>query len=244
MVILPDSLGPRKTKHICTKETRQRVPRPTLITDAYDANTYLSKLPYVDKTRIAFVGWSTGGTTVIHALGPYHLAYQNPSPGQDVVKFSHGVAFYPWCWGKRNSIFYAPLLILAGDKDDWGSEVCGDNLGNRRTDKIPVEVVYYKGAYHGFDAPGKLRTYRGHKVGYNKAAHQDSIKRVKAFLEAKTIIISTEAAALWICKATSTTGPHWGRGWNISKTAASQRAMFECIKRGGGCRVTSCKPPQ
>ena len=31
--------------------------------DAYDAKSFLSKLPYVDRNRIAVLGWSHGGWT-------------------------------------------------------------------------------------------------------------------------------------------------------------------------------------
>ena len=171
-----DSFGPRGLASVCTlggKESADMLARR--VVDAYDARNYLASQPFVDKKRIAVMGWSNGAATTLNALYP-----ERNDP------FTAAVAMYPHCRKQLNSL-NTPLLILIGEKDDWTpAEACRSMMpaGNSR---FEVKLKVYPDAYHAYDSLGKPRQAAGsrgsHHLEYNEAAEQDSILMVKEFLE-------------------------------------------------------------
>ena len=87
----------------------------------------------------------------------------------------------------------APLLILAGEKDDWTpAERCRRLAEDSRAAGYPVTIKIYPGAHHSFDSPNPERFVptrvnpnapggRGATTGGNPAAWADSIREVEAF---------------------------------------------------------------
>jgi len=83
----------------------------------------------------------------------------------------------------------APLLILAGELDDWTPAAPCQRLADRaRADGQPVSIVVYPRAYHSFDSyapvtriPEALQG-RGATIGGDNAAREDSITQVETFL--------------------------------------------------------------
>ena len=72
----------------------------------------------VDAGRVAILGWSHGGSTVLSANNR-----QNKEVAAHPVKPRAAVAFYPGCspYLKSRDGYRpgAPLLLLIGAKDDW-----------------------------------------------------------------------------------------------------------------------------
>ncbi len=194
VVLAPDSLRPRGMREVCPKYSpgekfhRKRnynyqamSPRadPNLrVYDMLDAVGYLAKLGYVDSTRISIAGWGHGGETALRS------AY--PNRWEDVSnKPAAIIAFYPVCGGELAylSKTIAPVLVLAGDKDEvvrWGS--CKNTMRAVINESPSSSLVIYPGVTRSFDVPGanyKKYFYRGE---YNESAHKDAIKRVRAFL--------------------------------------------------------------
>jgi dienelactone hydrolase len=172
-----DSFGPRGIASVCTLGGREAAEiLAKRVDDAYDAQHYLAGLPFVDRSRIAVMGWSHGAVTTLHGLYPkrddaFHVA----------------VAIYPSC---RQSLaeLNAPLLILIGEKDDWTpAERCVAMMPAAGKSNFEVSLQVYPDAYHAFDSPGRPRTVSGskgssHHLEYNQAAEQDAIIRVREFL--------------------------------------------------------------
>ena len=144
--------------------------------DAYDAKTFLAELPIVDETRIAVLGWSHGGTTVIEAIfGSFIHLLSN-----EVTPFKAAIAFYPFC-AKPLDQLNSPLIILIGKKDDWTlASICSYLMPSKPTDH-EVTLKIYPGAYHNFDWEGKDEVYKSHKLLYDPLAAQDAIIQVKSF---------------------------------------------------------------
>ena len=111
LVLFPDSFNPRGVTSVCNAANRVVAP-PGRAHDAIGAAQWLAAQPFVDKARIGALGWSNGGSTVLHLV-----ARKNASPA-----FAAAVAFYPGCrvlnerrqWEPR-----IPLLIQIGEADDW-----------------------------------------------------------------------------------------------------------------------------
>ena len=148
---------------------------PRRVKDACDAKSYLSGLPFIDRKRIALMGWSHGGWTALSVIDQ-----KRDDP------FRSAVAFYPYCGQvsikKGLSNFNAPLLILIGEKDDWTlANLCSIR---KRSGQTGYEVILkiYPDAYHDFDSVGLDGYLLGHRLLYNPVATADAIIQVKEFL--------------------------------------------------------------
>src|SRR6266498_742884 len=69
-----DSFGPRRVDQVCTGNVAAWAMRRA--DDAYSVRSWLAEQPYVDATRIAVMGMSNGGRTVLAAL---RVALKHPS---------------------------------------------------------------------------------------------------------------------------------------------------------------------
>ena len=181
-----DSLAPRGQKDTCA--TPFLVPFPTRVQDAYDSKAYLAGLPFVDRNRIAVMGWSHGGALTIASVSQgNYLAWaalnfmflaQKPTP-----PFRAAVAFYPWVCVAQLNDSDAPLLILAGESDIIVPVVLLKNNMPSKKNTQEVILKVYPGAYHLFDSEGTDSiTPTGVRYKYDPAAAADAIVQVKDFL--------------------------------------------------------------
>jgi dienelactone hydrolase len=171
-----DSFRPRRLSSVCAYSGRDAADiLQQRVTDAYDAKRYLAGLPFVDRSRIAVMGWSQGGATTLQTL------YQKADD-----PFRAAIAFYPSCRRILTGL-NSPLLILIGEADDW-------TPAGRCVEMIPKEqaasevtLKVYPGAYHGFDTLDANTNVRGstgmHHLQYHPEAEADSIIQAKAFFE-------------------------------------------------------------
>lgn len=170
-----DSFRPRGISNVCTYSGNDSIDMvEKRVNDAYDAKTYLAGLPFVDRERIAVMGWSHGGMTTLQAL------YKDKA-----APFRAAVAFYPSCRRILRGL-NAPLLILIGEADDWTpADRCVSMMPKEKGSSVTLKV--YPGAFHGFDTAGANSSVRGrggmHRIQYNPEAEADSILRVKGFFE-------------------------------------------------------------
>ncbi|WP_218191060.1 dienelactone hydrolase family protein [Enhydrobacter aerosaccus] len=192
-VLMVDSFTPRGSTGMCSHSSFKEwiyLRRPA---DAYGALVYLQKQPFVARDRIALMGWSNGGGSVLYAVGRRSLGRPADFGGPD---FQAAIAFYPGsCSEKRLGADWStsiPLLILVGEADVWTpAEPCRQVAEQAVARGAPVEFHAYPGAYHDFDWPGMKRhevpafTTRDGVVpieGEDPAARADAIRRVDAFL--------------------------------------------------------------
>ena len=183
-VLWPDSFGSRGLGPQCG--VADRTINPAMRAgDVTAAAAWLASQPTIDKARLALIGWSNGGSTVLHVVAT------TPVPP---IKLA--IAFYPGCrplaaranpaWSTR-----VPLTILMGGADDWTPpEPCRDLGGGAN-----VRYVEYPNAYHDFDAPDlpvRVRTgltFTANKsgqahIGTNPAARAAAIAEVMTLLAA------------------------------------------------------------
>lgn len=176
-----DSFAPRGVTRACSGGTGLPKER---VSDVFDALAYLRARPDVDKQRIAAIGWSQGGTTLLLAL--------SDRPEDTFTGFGAAIAFYPRCFPARAETWRSktPLLLLLGELDDWTGAVPCHRLA-RQLSRAGFDVRHrtYPDAHHSFDYPGLERRRvpdanggRGATVEYNSAAAVDSELQVRKFL--------------------------------------------------------------
>lgn len=180
--LLVESIGTRGLLNICGGGSR--VTKLLRAHDAYGALKYLQRLPFVDASRIGVIGFSHGGGGVFYALEPDRADFPHPSSvftTVPTIRFKAAIAYYPRCWARKTTL-YAPLLILIGEADDWTlALLCREMAEHSMAGGKPIELVVYPGVTHGFDM-GFDEIAFGHRIVYDHAATEDSIRQVKAFL--------------------------------------------------------------
>ena len=172
-----DSFATRGIEEACDR------PMPDRQADAWGALLYLSKLPFVDRERIAVLG-SSQGAIIAMRLASIHDVRLFDVP--DGLNFKAAVAFYPTC-SVASEQLAIPALILIGELDDWTpARNCEQWMGLRNGSGAPVKLVVYPGAYHAFDFPGLRNGMRrlGHWLKYDPEAARSSTAETHDFLAA------------------------------------------------------------
>jgi dienelactone hydrolase len=150
------------------------------VQDAFSALLFFSKQPYVDKERVALLGFSAGGVATLEALRRRNSQIFVIPPA---LGFKAGVAFYP-CFGSSLDST-KPILILNGEADDWSKQsVCHSMMNLRPASATSVSLVIFPNSVHVFDRPsmqpGRMRF--GHWLEYNPDATKQVVEDVRNFL--------------------------------------------------------------
>ncbi|MEJ6001379.1 dienelactone hydrolase family protein [Paucibacter soli] len=197
-VLVLDSLSTRGERELCTQRIGTRaVTMANRRLDALGALAWLGQRADVDASRLALIGWSNGGSTVLASSNLAHAEVAQAQPRPRAL-----VAFYPGCEAELRRGYQpsAPLQLLVGAADDWTPAQPCEALAAAAAAAVaapPAQIAIesYAGAYHGFDsqAPVKLRKDvpngvhpgQGVHVGGNAAALAASRERLLAFLKAQ-----------------------------------------------------------
>jgi dienelactone hydrolase len=184
-----DSFTPRGVRSICeTRPTARRVNESDRRDDVYAAIRWLAARPDVDPNRIAVVGRSHGGSTVLAIVDRTDKAVQ-----AQPIKPRAAIALYPGCAPYLRMLNYeaaVPTIVLAGELDDWTPSADCVRLVDKARDGVPMEIVVYPGSHHGFDSPGPVTvredvaTTRSGRatVGGNPEARRRAHERMFEFL--------------------------------------------------------------
>ncbi|RZI44167.1 hypothetical protein EGT07_01685 [Herbaspirillum sp. HC18] len=159
-VLVLDSFTPRGIKSICeTPRERRTVSEEDRRDDVFAAIRWLKQQPGVDVTRIAVIGRSHGGQTVLDVADRTADAVK-----AQPVQPKAFVALYPGCLRATKMWNYelsAPLLLMIGESDDWTPAHYCEQLHGRvtRAQKDAVfELHVFPDSHHGFDGIGPLYT--------------------------------------------------------------------------------------
>ncbi|MGH7766574.1 MAG: dienelactone hydrolase family protein [Candidatus Binatia bacterium] len=194
--LFPDSFRPRGLESICSIKIGMRdITSANRRRDVFGALEWTATRLEIDAGRIALLGWSHGGTTVLSANnGNYSEVAAHK------VKPRAAVAFYPGCTAYLNLRDgyrpNAPLLLMIGEKDDWTPPKSCVALHQKVRAQYPndtFELRVYPDSHHDFDAPNApLRVRKdvpngvnpgqGVTTGSNPAARKQAYAAMVEFL--------------------------------------------------------------
>jgi dienelactone hydrolase len=203
VVLFPDSFRSRGLEEICTIPFRRfPVTMSNRLADAQGALAYLQARPDVVPDRIAALGWSHGGSTVLateNAKDPAVAGWKERSGSPPY--FRAAVAFYPGCVDSlrvvRGYAVSAPLRLFIAGSDDWTAPQPCIALADRLIAAgEPVRITVYPDTHHGFDGPPAQGTLHldvpngvkpgsGVTIAPNPAARDDAYAKLRAFLRAE-----------------------------------------------------------
>lgn len=199
-VLFVDSFRSRGVSEVCTIRTRERtISASRRRLDALGALAYLASRPDIARDRIALVGWSHGGGSVLQAVNTRDRAvatFFNRSGAPPF--FRAAVAFYPGCTTplKAGDRYRpgTPTRIHIGLLDDWTpAKTCVDLGAAMAARNEDLLVTTYAGSYHAFesptgavihrtDVPNGVNPGKGVHVGPNPAARDAANASVRVFL--------------------------------------------------------------
>ncbi len=173
VALFVDDFATRGLKETCAVDFSEAM------ADAYGALAYLSGLLFVDRTRIAAVGFSQGGDTALKIAASRPEASSGP-------RFKAAAAFYPPCANEADATLGIPTLILVGANDEVTPAADCARLAKRQAPGA-VKFVVYPGAAHGFDNPefGPGRQVIGMLLAYDRNAGPRSWAELRDFLAAR-----------------------------------------------------------
>lgn len=199
-VLWPDSFNPRGRRSVCVvKRGEPSIDPAVRRLDVLGALAFIGTQPALDGTRVALVGWSHGGSTVLETVNGKDAQVAQFYAATGAPKAPRAaVAFYPGCGvSTRKGDAWLPALPLAlfsGALDDWSATPVCVRLGEAaRARGANMSVTVYPDAHHGFDGPGDRLVHRadvtrgvdaakGVTTGPNPAARAAVETAVPAFL--------------------------------------------------------------
>ena len=199
-VLFPDSFRSRGFEEICTIESKKRtINQKHRLQDAQGALAWLQRRDDILSERVAILGWSHGGSTVLATLNAKQSAvagWQNREP--PTPYFRVGVAFYPGCndslQRRGGYILSAPIMFFIGGSDDWTAPgPCVDLAAKLSAAGEDATITVYPDTYHGFDGhsnqprrhlevPNGVNPGMGVTVATNPAAREDAYAKLRKYL--------------------------------------------------------------
>lgn len=159
-VLFPDSFGSRGHGSLC-KIKKRPVKHVHRVGDLRGAADWLASQSFIDPEKIALIGWSNGGSTLLRAVAP------DKAPTK--TDFKAAIAFYPSCrWALKKAAWRPRInpVIHMGAADDWTPPGPCRSLASKWT----IRLALYKGAYHSFDSPNsKVRVLTGRAYSANRS---------------------------------------------------------------------------
>jgi dienelactone hydrolase len=220
VVVFPDSFNSRGERELCTKPFDGRaITQVQRRLDALAALAWLQAQPDIAPDRVALLGWSNGGGTVLATDNARQAVVAEFRRTHPAPYFATAIAFYPSCVAYTRPETYraaAPLQIFIGASDDWTPAAPCVALGAAAAARnVALMVKVYPDSYHEFDAPGGRLQVRsnvpngvhpgqGVTVAPNPEARADAYARVREILRNS---IGRPASPTASSAASSTTSP-------------------------------------
>jgi dienelactone hydrolase len=171
-VVILDSFKSRGVKETCGPPNyhwgRRRAE------DAYSVLDYLIDNKLAKPDGVYVLGRSNGGTAaVMIADGVQVRGHQN--------KFAAAFAVSPGCSGLTKSKAAIPLVMFVGENDNANDPRVCEQLDT--ASNAPVQIVEFKGVYHGYEDNIPAYTFHGWHMEHNANADRETMDHALSLMK-------------------------------------------------------------
>jgi len=166
--------------------------------DAYAALQLLGTHPKVDGSRVAIMGFSRGGEVAVNAI---FERFREGALGTAPDRFAAYIPLYPYCnfRYKGKALATAPMLMLLGGSDEMTEPVACEHYAAELKERgVPVRVVVYPDAHHGFDRQSPVVFDRNYVGIHTCEAVYDLDTRVIRRVDTGATLATKEANDAWV----------------------------------------------
>jgi dienelactone hydrolase len=196
-----------------------RLGRLNMIIDAFRALELVAAHARVDPARIALMGFSRGGQSVLYAS----LKRFQRMHGPEGLEFAAYVPFYPSCAATfidDENVSPKPIRIHHGSADDYVPVApCREYVERLRKAGNDVQLTEYAEAHHTFDNPLL-------KEGPQPVSRSQTVRGCKMHEEPAGLIINSVTKQPF-----SYEDPCVERGPNVGYNAAAHAAAIQAVKQ-------------
>jgi len=174
-VLILDSFKTRGVKEVCGAPNYHWGWRRA--EDAYSALDYLIENKLAKPDDVYVMGRSNGGTAAVMIADAAQVrGHQN--------KFAAIFAVSPGCIGLTKLSFGVPLVMFVGDKDDANdAQFCEPLVAAAGA---PVQVIKFKGVYHGYEDNTPSYNFHGWHMEYNAKADKETMDRTLSLIKSRS----------------------------------------------------------
>jgi dienelactone hydrolase len=146
--------------------------------DTYSALDFLIEKKLAKADEVYSMGYSNGGTATLVSMTTQEADHSH--------RFAAAFAIAPGCSPslQHSAIYTGPIIIFMGNHDDANNpKWCEDLVRKKRS--VPVQMIEYQGANHGFPVNAPARDFLGWHLSYNPAAEKDMMETIIAAIKMK-----------------------------------------------------------
>lgn len=144
--------------------------------DAYSALDYLIEKKLAGEVYL--MGYSNGGTTTLVSMTSQEADHPH--------HFAGAFAVAPGCSPslQHSARYTGPIIIFMGQQDDANNPKWCEELAKTKR-SVPVQMIDYQGANHGFPVNAPAHDFMGWHLSYNPTAEKDMMESIKAAIKMK-----------------------------------------------------------
>jgi dienelactone hydrolase len=163
-----------------TSTDQAQLGRLAMIVDAYRALELLARHPRIDPQRIALIGFSRGGQSVLYASVRRFQRLHGPAG----LEYAAYIPFYAACnttFREDGDITARPIRIHHGLADDYVPVApCRPYVARLRAANKDIVLTEYPNAHHAFDNPGNPQPVKAARSQSTRSCfmHEDQNGRV------------------------------------------------------------------
>lgn len=160
-VLVLDSFTTRYVDHTCGPADlhwgRRRAD------DAFSALDFLIEKKLAKADGVYLMGYSNGGTTMLVSMTTQEADHSH--------HFAAAFAVAPGCSPslQHSAVYTGPIIVFMGDQDDANNPQWCEELAKRKR-SVPVQMIEYQGANHGFQVNAPAHDFMGWHLSYNPVA--------------------------------------------------------------------------
>jgi dienelactone hydrolase len=146
--------------------------------DAYSALDYLIEKKLARADEVYIMGYSNGGTATLVSMTTQEADHSH--------RFAAAFAVAPGCSPslQHSALYTGPIIIFMGDQDDANNpEWCQELAKKKRS--VPVQMIEYQGANHGFPVNAPAHDFMGWHLSYNPTAETNMMQTIISAIRAR-----------------------------------------------------------